>query len=65
MPEVFMTDIMSHQDLTYSMVHSFNGAPRNNNRHLEAVIMQKQEQCTQDYNIKIVSETSINQLVTP
>ena len=34
-------------------------------RHLEEVPMHKQEQCTQAYYIKIGSETSIDQLVTP
>ena len=41
-------DLSSHQ-VTSSMLPSLTGTPRNNLRHLEAVSMKKQEQCTHKY----------------
>ena len=65
MQDIFMEVTMSPQHLSYSMLPSFNGEPRNNMRYIEAVTMKKQQQCTQYYCIKIGSETYIDQLVTP
>ena len=55
MLEIFLTDPLSHQQPTSSMGPSFIGAPRNNLIYLEAFLMKKQEQCTQEYHIKIGS----------
>ena len=46
------------------MVPSFTGAPGNNQKHTEAVPIQKQEKITQACYIKIGLETSLDQLVT-
>ena len=51
--EIYLTGALSPQHLTSSMVPSLTGFPVNNPRHLEAVPIQKQEQFTQEYYIKI------------
>ena len=48
-----LTDVTLHQQFIYSMVLSYNCVPRNSLKHQEAVQIQKQEQCTQEYQIKI------------
>ena len=65
MHEIFLTGAMSHQQLTYSMVPSFTGAPRNNLRLAEAFTVQKQEPYTPLCYIKTVLERFIDQLVYP
>ena len=65
MLEIYLTDDQSHQQIIHSMVPSLTSVTINNLRPLELVPMQKQEQCTQWHQIKIRSETSIDQLVTP
>ena len=47
------------------MLLSLTGAPGNNMRYLEEGPRQKQEQYKKVHYIKIGSETSIYQLVTP
>ena len=65
MSEIYMTDSQSHQHSISSMVTSQNSVPKTNLRPQEESPMQKQEQCTQECQIKIVSETYLNRLVTP
>ena len=49
MRKIFLTGVMSPQQLTSSVVLLFVGEPRNNPRHTESFPMQKQEQFTQTY----------------
>ena len=53
MKEIYQTYAIPHQQFKSSMVLSFFGVPGNNLIHIEAVLTQKQEQCTQEYYIKI------------
>ena len=46
MQEIYITDTLSHQYLAYSMVLSLADVPGKNLRFIEAVPIQKQEQCT-------------------
>ena len=45
--DISVTGDMSPQQITSLMALSYNGVPRNNTRHQEAVPMRKQEQCIQ------------------
>ena len=65
MKDINMTDSLSNQRLTSLMVPTLNSVSRNSFIPIELVPTLKQEQCTQDYLIGIVSETSIDQLVNP
>ena len=49
MQGIFITEDLTHQQLTSSMVPSLDGAPRNNLKHIEAVKTKKQEKFTQKY----------------
>ena len=65
MTDIYLEDSQSHQKLIYSIAPSLTGVRRNNMIPLEAITMQKQEQCTQECYIKIGSENYLDKLVTP
>ena len=49
MPDIFLKGTLSPQNSNSAMVPFLNGAPRKNLRHIEAVPMQKQDKCAQEY----------------
>ena len=65
MQEIFQTGVLSHQQITSSMVPYLTGATRNNPIYIEAVPTKKQEQCTHACQIKIGPETYIYKLINP